>query len=55
VAAPGMPLGLTAAAAEKTGLRLLHDPLQIGVATMAVEALARAPEMKPGGLTQGNR
>jgi len=55
VAAPGMPLGLTAAAVEKTGLRLLHDPLQIGVATMAVEALARASETKPGSPTQGNR
>jgi 3-methylornithyl-N6-L-lysine dehydrogenase len=41
VAAPGMPLGLTDAACEKAN-RVLHDPLQIGVATMAVMALAGA-------------
>jgi len=34
VAAPGMPCGTTAAATEKLGRRLLHDPLQIGVACM---------------------
>lgn len=44
VSAPGMPQGLTAAAVEKIGLRLLHDPLQIGVATMAVEALCGRPD-----------
>jgi pyrrolysine biosynthesis protein PylD len=43
VAAPGMPLGLTDAAVEKLGRRLLHDPLQIGVATMAVQVLAEMP------------
>jgi pyrrolysine biosynthesis protein PylD len=43
VSAPGMPLGLTDAAVEKLGRRLLHDPLQIGVATMAVQALAEMP------------
>jgi pyrrolysine biosynthesis protein PylD len=43
VSAPGMPQGLTVAAMEKIGLRLLHDPLQIGVATMAVEALSGRP------------
>lgn len=39
IAAPGMPLGLTPAAREAIGGRLLHDPLQIGVATMVVNAL----------------
>lgn len=46
VAAPGVPLGLTPAAVEKIGMRLLHDPLQIGVATMAIEALAQIPVLK---------
>jgi pyrrolysine biosynthesis protein PylD len=36
IAAPGMPLGLTPAAVEKISDRLLHDPLQLGVAVMAV-------------------
>ena len=40
VSAPGMPVGLTDAAIQKIGLRLVHDPLQIGVATMAIEALS---------------
>ncbi|MCK4764616.1 MAG: 3-methylornithyl-N6-L-lysine dehydrogenase PylD [Candidatus Aminicenantes bacterium] len=39
IAAPGMPLGLTRRAVKKIGDRLLHDPLQTGVAVMAVEAL----------------
>lgn len=39
VAAPGVPLGLSAAAADKLRGRVLHDPLQVGVATMLVEAL----------------
>ena len=39
VAAPGIPLGLTAAAVEKISGRLLHDPLQIGAAVMAVDAV----------------
>ena len=38
MAAPGMPLGLSRAALKKISGRLLHDPLQIGVATMAIEA-----------------
>jgi len=38
IAAPGMPLGLTSAAVEKISNRLLHDPLQLGVAVMALEA-----------------
>jgi pyrrolysine biosynthesis protein PylD len=40
IAAPAMPPGLTLAAARKVKKHLLHDPLQLGVATMAVEALA---------------
>ena len=39
VSAPGMPLGLDRAARTAIGDRLLHDPLQIGVATMLVGAL----------------
>jgi pyrrolysine biosynthesis protein PylD len=38
MAAPGVPLGLSHAALKKISHRLLHDPLQIGVATMALEA-----------------
>ena len=39
VAAPGMPCGITAHARKKLDGRILHDPLQIGVATMACEAV----------------
>ena len=39
VSAPGMPCGATPHAREKLAGRILHDPLQIGVATMACEAL----------------
>lgn len=42
IAAPGLPIGLSQEAREKVGSRLLHDPLQIGVATMAMLALADA-------------
>ena len=38
IAAPGMPLGLTPAAIKTISNRLLHDPLQLGVAVMALEA-----------------
>jgi len=34
ISAPGMPLGLDRAARAAIGKRLIHDPLQIGVATM---------------------
>jgi pyrrolysine biosynthesis protein PylD len=37
IAAPGMPLGLSREAQIKVSDRLLHDPLQIGVATMGME------------------
>ncbi len=39
VSAPGVPLGLTPEAARKVGDRLLHDPLQTGVAAMLAEAV----------------
>jgi 3-methylornithyl-N6-L-lysine dehydrogenase len=39
VAAPGMPFGMTPGAVKKIEPRYLHDPLQIGVATMVIEAL----------------
>jgi pyrrolysine biosynthesis protein PylD len=39
ISAPGMPLGLDKSALAAIGDRLLHDPLQIGVATMVVGAL----------------
>jgi pyrrolysine biosynthesis protein PylD len=39
IAAPGVPLGLTAEARALLGDRLIHDPLQIGVATMIIAAV----------------
>ena len=39
IAAPGMPLGLSRNARNKISDRLLHDPLQIGVATMGMEVV----------------
>lgn len=39
VTAPGMPCGVTLHAREKLAGRILHDPLQIGVAAMACEAM----------------
>ncbi len=39
ISAPGVPLGLTAAARVKLAQRLLHDPLQIGVATMIADTV----------------
>ena len=39
ISAPGVPIGLTAEAYSKMIDRILHDPLQIGVATMLVCAL----------------
>jgi pyrrolysine biosynthesis protein PylD len=40
IAAPGIPLGLTEEAYAAAKDRLIHDALQIGVATMVAEALA---------------
>ncbi|SDE65864.1 3-methylornithyl-N6-L-lysine dehydrogenase PylD [Sporomusa acidovorans] len=42
VAAPGIPLGVCEDAREQIQNRLLHDPLQIGVATMLYECLKRS-------------
>jgi pyrrolysine biosynthesis protein PylD len=39
VSAPGVPLGVDHRAQQKLGNRLLHDPLQFGVATMVVKAV----------------
>jgi pyrrolysine biosynthesis protein PylD len=39
VSAPGVPLGLDDGALRSIGSRLVHDPLQTGVAVMLVEAL----------------
>jgi 3-methylornithyl-N6-L-lysine dehydrogenase len=39
IAAPGIPLGLTKEAYPLVENRLIHDPLQIGVATMLSEAV----------------
>ena len=38
ISAPAIPIGLTPAAVRKIGNNLVHDPLQLGVAAMAVEA-----------------
>lgn len=38
VSAPGVPIGLDKKARLKIGNRVLHDPLQIGVATMVISA-----------------
>ena len=40
ITAPGVPLGLTEEAYLLVQERLIHDPLQIGVATMLAEAVA---------------
>lgn len=42
VAAPGMPCALTTEAMTKHGDRVLHDALEIGTATMAVQAAGLA-------------
>jgi pyrrolysine biosynthesis protein PylD len=44
ISAPGVPLGLGSEAQSKISNRLLHDPLQIGVATMAILALKYHPQ-----------
>jgi pyrrolysine biosynthesis protein PylD len=38
ISAPAIPLGLTRAALRKVGQHIVHDSLELGVATMAVEA-----------------
>ena len=41
ISAPGLPSGLSTNARAKISDRFLHDPLQIGVATMIVEAVKK--------------
>ena len=49
IAAPGLPLGLCPGALVSIGDRLIHDPLQIGVATMLVLAIqGERKEMRGG-------
>jgi len=43
IAAPGIPLGIQAAGLAKLSNQLLHDPLQIGVATMIFDVLECSP------------
>jgi pyrrolysine biosynthesis protein PylD len=45
IAAPGMPLGLSRDAGIKISHRLLHDPLQIGVATMGMEIVRQISQI----------
>jgi pyrrolysine biosynthesis protein PylD len=45
IAAPGMPLGLSRDAGIKISHRLLHDPLQIGVATMGMEVVRQISQI----------
>ncbi len=49
VAACGVPLGLSPGAVELIGDRLIHDPLQIGVAAMLTMALSKRKGMECGG------
>lgn len=53
VAAPGMPCGVTPAAKRRLSGRLLHDPLPIGVATMAFMACGRLGERRLAGHVNG--
>ena len=46
IAAPGVPLGLSRRAFEKGSDRILHDPLQIGVATMAMAVVKQLVEKR---------
>ncbi len=46
VGAPGIPSGLSREAAEKVSARLLHDPLQTGVATMGLAAFKQILSQK---------
>ncbi len=47
VTAPGVPVGLTAEAMKKIDNRLLHDCLQIGVATMLLELVKHVAGKNP--------
>ena len=50
VSAPGMPIGLDGSTLEAIGHRILHDPLQIGVATMLVDVLTGFKDMRMPGV-----
>lgn len=47
IAAPGMPCGVTPRARQLVAGRMLHDPLQIGVAVMACAAMRRLGRVAP--------
>jgi len=49
IAAPGLPLGLCPGAMISIGDRLIHDPLQIGVATMLILAIQGEKKEMSGG------
>jgi len=49
IAAPGLPLGLCPGAFVTIGDRLIHDPLQIGVATMLIMAIKGEKKKMRGG------
>jgi pyrrolysine biosynthesis protein PylD len=49
IAAPGLPLGLCPGALVSVGDRLIHDPLQIGVATMLILAIQGGKRKMRGG------
>jgi 3-methylornithyl-N6-L-lysine dehydrogenase len=49
IAAPGLPLGLCPGALVSVGDRLIHDPLQIGVAAMLVLAIQGEKKEMRGG------
>jgi pyrrolysine biosynthesis protein PylD len=49
IAAPGMPCALTPEAMVECRDRILHDPLEIGTATMAVQAAAKLVPVDPSG------
>ena len=48
IAAPGVPLGIHAEAIEQIQPRLVHDPLQLGVATMLYDVLKEAESSESG-------
>jgi pyrrolysine biosynthesis protein PylD len=54
VAAPGVPCGVVPSARKALGKRLLCDPLQIGVATMAVMGLKIIMSSPPVGGVDGD-
>ena len=42
VAAPGIPLGVSSDAMERFGSQVIHDPLELGVASMAFDLQVKA-------------